>query len=262
MKLGNKVAMVTGAAVGYKTGGPSIGGTIAMLLAREGAKVVVIDIREEMGRRTVENIKKEGGEAIFIRCDVSNSSEVKRTVKQIKSTYRRLHYLVNCAANYEGDIHRNIVEVSEEDWDRTMDVNLGGYFRCAKYAVPLIKESGGGAIVNISSVAGLRGEKDNTVYCASKAAIISLTQCMALDFAPEIRTNCICPGFVRIENSEGKRTPDQIKEWIDGIAAGYPMRRVAATEDIAHLVLFLLGDESGFINGESIVIDGGKSVGH
>lgn len=262
MKLKNRIAMVTGAAMGYKTGGPSIGGSIAMLLANEGAKVAVIDIREKMGKRTVKNIRREGGEAVFVKCDVATSSEVKEAIAQIRTVFGKLHYLVNCAATYKGDIHRNIVEVSEEDWNRIMDVNLGGYFRCAKYAVPLIRESGGDSIVNISSVAGFRGEKNNTVYCASKAAIIGLTQCMALDFAPEIRTNCICPGFVRIENSEGKRTLEQIKEWVDGIAASYPMKRVATTKDIANLVLFLLSDESSFINGESIVIDGGKSVGH
>ncbi len=260
MRLENRVAMVTGAAMGYKTGGPSIGGSIAMLLAKEGAKVAVIDIREDMGKRTVENIEKEGGEAIFIKCDVSISSEVKDAVAQIKSTFGKLHHLVNCAASYKGDILRNIVETPEKDWDRTLDVNLGGYYRCAKYAIPLIKKSGGGSIVNISSVAGLRGEKNSSVYCASKAAIISLTKCMALDFAPEIRTNCVCPGFVRIENSEGTRTLEQVKEWINGIAVDYPMKRVATTQEVANLVLFLLSEESSFVNGESIVIDGGKSV--
>jgi NAD(P)-dependent dehydrogenase (short-subunit alcohol dehydrogenase family) len=215
-----------------------------------------------MGERTVEKIKKEDGEAIFIRCDVSESSEVREAVAQIKAEYGELHYLVNCAATYEGDISKNVSEIPEEDWDRTINVNLGGYFRCAKYAIPLIKKSGGGSIVNISSVSGFRGQKNNTVYCTSKAAIIGLTQCMALDFAPEIRTNCVCPGFVRIENSEGRRTPEEVEEWVKGIAAGYPMKRVATTEDIANLVLFLLSDESSFINGESIVIDGGKSVDH
>jgi len=261
MKLKDKVIMVTGAALGYKNGGPSIGSSIAFLLAKEGAKVAVIDINGEMGKRTTEKINEDGGEAIFIKCDVSKTSEVKNVIEKIKRKWGKLNCLVNCAASYEGDIWKNVVEVSEEDWDRTMDVNLGGYYRCAKYTIPLIKKSGGGSIVNISSISGVRGEKNSSVYCTSKSAIINLTKCMALDFAPEIRTNCICPGFVRIANSENNRTTEEIKEWIDGIARGYPMKRVARVDDIAKLTLFLLNDDSSFINGEAIVIDGGKTAG-
>lgn len=156
MKMQNKVALVTGAALGYKNGGPSIGSAIAFKFASEGAKVVVVDILEEMGQRTVDKIKGNGGEGLFIRTDVSKTVEVKRTIGITKEKFGKLHCLVNCAASYEGDIFRNVVEISEEDWNHIIDVNLNGYFRFAKYAIPLILESGGGTIVNISSGAAFR----------------------------------------------------------------------------------------------------------
>lgn len=258
MKMQNKIALVTGAALGYKNAGPSIGSAIAFKLASEGAKVVVVDILEEMGQRTVDKIKENGGEGLFVRTDVSKTDEVKRAIEITRQKFGKLHCLVNCAASYEGDIFRNVVEIPEEDWNHIIDVNLNGYFRFAKYAIPLILESGGGTIVNISSGAAFRVLKNFCIYPVTKAAINSLTRTIAIDFSPQIRCNAICPGFVRIANSEGDRTPDEVEQWIASIAKTYPLKRVCSVEEIANVALFLASNDSSYINGECIIVDGGR----
>jgi 3-oxoacyl-[acyl-carrier protein] reductase len=260
MKMKNKVALVTGAALGYKSGGPSIGSAIALKFASEGAKVVVVDILEKMGQRTVDKIREDGGESLFIKTDVSKTDEVKNAIEITKREFGKLHCLVNCAASYERDISRNVVEIREEDWNYIIDVNLNGYFRTAKYAIPLILESGGGTIVNISSGAAFRVLKNYCVYPVTKAAINSLTRTIAVDFAPQIRCNAICPGFVRIANSEGDRTPSEVDKWIANIAKTYPMKRVCSVEEIAEVALFLASEDSSYINGECIMVDGGRFI--
>lgn len=260
MKMQNRVALVTGAALGYKYGGPSIGSAIAFKLASGGAKVVVVDILEEMGQRTADKIVENGGAALFVRADVSKTDEVKRAVEITRQEFGALHCLVNCAASYEGDIFRNVVEISEEDWNHIIDVNLNGYFRFAKYAIPLMLESGGGTIVNISSGAAFKVIKNFSVYPVTKAAINALTRTLAIDFAPHIRANAICPGFVRIANSEGDRSPEEVEAWLGRIAEGYPLKRVCTVEEIASVALFLASDDSSYINGQCITVDGGRFV--
>ncbi len=260
MRMQNQIALVTGAALGYKNGGPSIGSAIALELAAKGAKVVVVDILEEMGQRTVDRIKESGGSGVFVRCDVSKTDEVKRAIEITEQEFGALHYLVNCAATYEGDIARNVVEISEQDWHHTIEVNLNGYFRFAKYAIPLMLQSGGGAIVNISSGAAFRVGKNFSIYPVTKAAINALTRTLAIDFTPHIRANAICPGFVRIANSENERSPEEVDAWIGRIARTYPPQRVCSVEEIANVALFLLIDDSSYINGQCIVVDGGRSV--
>jgi len=256
----DKVALVTGAALGYKAGGPSIGSAIAFRLAAEGAKVVVVDILEEMGQWTAECIHKNGGTALFVQTDVAKTDEVVRAVEATRREFGALHYLVNCAATYEGRIARNVVDISEEDWHHTLDVNLNGYFRFARYAIPLMLQGGGGAIVNISSGAAFRVVKNFSVYPVTKAAINALTRTLAVDLAPRIRANAICPGFVRIANSEGDRTPEEVEAWIACIAQGYPPQRVCTVDEIASVALFLLSDEASYINGQCLVVDGGRSI--
>lgn len=160
MKLQNKVALITGAALGFKDGGPSIGSAIALKLASEGAKIVAVDILEEMGQKTIDDIIDNGGEGIFIKADVSKTEEVRDVINLTERKYRKLHILINCAASYEEDIFNNVVNTPEDDWKRTIDVNLNGYFRFSKYAIPLILKSGGGTIVNISSTAAFKVLKD------------------------------------------------------------------------------------------------------
>jgi NAD(P)-dependent dehydrogenase (short-subunit alcohol dehydrogenase family) len=256
----NKIALVTGGALGYKNGGPSIGNAIAFKLAAEGARVVVVDILAEMGQRTADKIKENGGSSVFVKCDVSKTDEVKRAIEITEQEFGGLHCLVNCAASYEGDIFKNVVEIPETDWQHVIEVNLNGYFRFAKYAIPLMLQSGGGTIVNISSGAAFKVLKNFSVYPVTKAAINALTRTLAIDFAPRIRANAICPGFVRIANSEGNRSPAEIEQWIAGIARTYPLKRACSVEEIANVALFLASDDSSYVNGECIMVDGGRSV--
>ncbi|MFX1547761.1 MAG: SDR family NAD(P)-dependent oxidoreductase [Promethearchaeota archaeon] len=260
MKLKNKVVLVTGGALGFKTGGPSIGSAIAIKFAIEGAKVVVVDVLEEMGQKTVDIINERGGEGLFVKTDVRKTDEVKKSIEITIKTFKMLHTLVNCAASYEGDIFRNIVEIPEKDWNHIIDVNLNGYFRFAKYSIPVILKSGGGTIINISSMAAFKVVPNFSVYPVTKAAINALTRTLAIDFAPQIRTNAICPGFVKIANSERDRNPEELKEWYSIIGRTYPLKRVCTVAEIANTALFLASDDSSFINGECLVVDGGRSV--
>ncbi len=255
----NKVAIVTGAALGYKSAGKSIGGAIALDLANEGYKVVVVDLGE-MGQATVDQITKNGGEAIFLQLDVTKSKDVKKIIETTKSEFGGLHCLVNCVARYSPGMAKNIAEISEAEWRTTLDVNLNGYFLMAKYAVPLMQKSGGGAIVNISSIESHTALPNFSVYSVSKAAIDALTRSLAVDFAPSIRTNSVVPGFVKIANSENDRTPEELEKWYTDVAKQYPMQRVCEVEEIANVVSFLASDKASYINGQSIVVDGGKMI--
>jgi len=259
VKTKSKVALITGGAMGFKEGGPSIGGAVSVRLARDGYKVVIIDFCE-MGKKTVEIIEKNGGQAIFVSGDVSNTEDIKKAVKTAESKFGGLHCLVNCAARYTPGMAKNVAEISEDEWNKTIDVNLGGYFRTAKYAVPVILKSGGGTIVNISSTEAFLALSNFSVYSVSKAAIDGLTRTLAVDFAPLIRTNSVCPGFVKIANSQGNRTPQELKKWYSKTAKSYPMKRVCEVEEIANVVSFLASSESSYINGQTIIVDGGKII--
>ncbi|MDA1079716.1 MAG: SDR family oxidoreductase [bacterium] len=254
-----KVAIVTGAALGYKSAGKSIGGAIALDLAKEGYRVVVVDLGE-MGQATADQIRERGGEAVFLQLDVTKTADVKQIVATAESKFGGLHCLVNCVARYSPGMAKNIAEVSEEEWQETLNVNLNGYFMMAKYAVPLMQKSGGGAIVNISSIETYTVLPNFAVYSVSKAAIDALTRSLAIDFAPQIRTNSVVPGFVKIANSENNRTPEELEKWYADIAKQYPMQRVCEVEEIASVVAFLASDKASYINGQSIVVDGGKMI--
>lgn len=255
----NKVAVVTGAAMGYQAGGPSIGGAISIRLASDGFKVVVVDIGG-MGKRTVEIIEKKGGEAIFIQADVTVTDEVKKTIQTAKDSFGGLNCLVNCVARYSDGMAKNIAEISEEEWNKTLDVNLNGYFKMVKYSIPLILESGGGTIINISSVGSLRAGPNFSVYSVSKAAIDALTRTIAVDFAPQIRANAILPGFVKIANSQNNRTQEELEKWYNDISKQYPMKRVCEVEEIASVTSFLSSEQSSYINGQTIIVDGGRTI--
>lgn len=254
-----KTAIVSGGAMGYKNGGPSIGGAIALCLARDGFRIVVADIGE-MGNRTVELIKKNGGQALFIRTDVTDTDQVKNLIKITEEKFDTLQCLVNCVARYDKGMMKNIAEISEDEWNKTLNTNLNGYFKMCKYAIPLMQKSGGGTIVNISSVSSLTVLPDFSVYSVTKAAIDALTRTIAVDFAPTIRANAVLPGFVKIANSENNRNPEELKKWYTEIAKQYPMRRVCNPEEIAHVVSFLASEQSSYITGQTIIVDGGKTI--
>ena len=254
-----KTAVVTGAAMGYRSGGPSIGGAISIRLAKDGFKVIVVDVGS-MGKKTVELIRENGGEAIFIQADVTVTDDVKNIVRTAREQFGGLNCLVNCVARYSDGMAKNIAEISEEEWNETLNVNLNGYFRMSKYAIPLMLESGGGTIVNISSRGSLQSGPDFSVYSVSKAAVDALTRTIAVDFAPAIRANAVLPGFVKIANSEGDRTPGQLEKWYRNIGGLYPMKRVCEVEEIAGVVSFLAGNDSSYLNGQTICVDGGIGI--
>lgn len=255
----DKVALVVGAAMGYKKGGPSIGGATAIRLAKDGYKVVVVD-EGKMGARTAEIIKENGGDAIFIQADISITENVMKVINQTKETFGGLNCLVNCVARYNSEMHKNVADISEEEWNKSLNVDLNCYFKMAKYSVPLMLESGGGTIINISSIESFISLPNFSIYSVAKAAIDGLTRSLATDFAPHIRTNSILPGFVKIANSENNRSPEELKKWYDSIAIKYPMKRVCEVDEIAGVVSFLAGEDSSYINGQSIVVDGGKTI--
>ena len=245
--------------MGYKNGGKSIGGAVAIQLAKDGYQVVIVD-SGDMGQRTADIIKENGGEAIFLKADVTSTSDVQKIIKTTKETYGGLNCLVNCVARYSPGMMKNLAEITEEEWNQTLKVNLNGYFLMAKYSVPLILESEGGTIVNISSIESFVALPNFGVYSVSKAGIDGLTRSLATDFAPKIRTNSILPGFVKIANSENNRNVEELEKWYESIAKQYPMKRVCEVEEIANVVSFLVSDKSSYINGQSIVVDGGKLV--
>ena len=254
-----RVAIVAGGAMGYKTGGSSIGGAISIRLAKDGFRVVVVD-SGEMGNRTVELIKNAGGEGMFIKADVTVTEEVQKIIKSTKESFGELSCLVNCVARYGVEMSKNIVDITEEEWKKTLDVNLNGYFKMSKYSLPLMLESGGGTVINISSIAAFNALPNFSVYSVSKAAINALTRTIAVDFAPKIRANAICPGFVKIANSENNRTSEELEIWYLEISKQYPMKRVCEVEEIAGVASFLASVDSSYVNGQTIVIDGGKMI--
>ncbi len=255
----HKVALVSGGAMGYKDGGPSIGGAIAQRLAKDGFKVVVID-EGDMGQRTADLIQDAGGEALFIKADVTQTDAIKKALEKIRQTYGGLHCLVNCVVRYSEGMAKNVADISEEEWRATLNVNLGGYFKMAKYSIPMMLASGGGTIINISSIETYTALPNFSVYSVSKAAIDALTRSLAVDFAPRIRTNSVIPGFVKIANSENNRTPKELAAWHADIAKQYPMERLCEVDEVAGVVSFLAGKDSSYINGQSIVVDGGKTI--
>jgi len=254
-----KVAIVTGGSMGYKKGGPSIGGAISIRLAKDGYKIVVVDLLD-MGNKTVEIIRNDGGEAIFIKADVTLTKDIKKVLTVTKKEFGGLNCLVNCVARYGAEMTKSVAEITEEEWNKTLGVNLNGYFKMAKYSIPLILESGGGTIINISSVESFTALPSFSVYSVSKAAIDALTRSLAVDFAPMIRTNSVCPGFVKIANSENNRSPQELKKWYTQISKQYPMKKVCEVEEIASVASFLAGKESSYINGQTIIVDGGKTI--
>ena len=252
MRLANKVAIITGAGAG-------IGQATAILFAKEGAKVVVADLDQTVGEETVGIIKEEGGDAIFVKVDVSKAADVKEMVKTTVETYGKLDILVNNAGIY---LQADAVETAEEDWDRILAVNLKGVFLCTKYCIPEMIKGGGGSIVNIGSEAGIVGIGDQVAYNVSKSGVISLTKSTAIDFAPHnIRVNCVCPGrtltplvekvIAEAEYPEGKRRV---------LSEDRPLKRMGRPEEIAAGVLYLASDESLYATGSILSIDGGYTA--
>lgn len=245
MRLKNKIAIITGA-------GSGIGRASALAFVREGAKVVVADWGEKNGQETAELVKKQGGEAMFVKVDISNSSNVKNMVKQCLAAYGQVDILFNNAGIVKmGALH----ETAEADWDQVIDVNLKGVFLCSKAVIPQMLKQGKGKIVNTASIAGLVGFDQIGPYCASKGGIIALTREMAVEYASKkINVNCIAPGVIKTA-----MTKDMLNDpaMAQGFAASTPYPRLGEGEDIALAAVYLASDESDFVTGEVLVVDGG-----
>lgn len=249
MRLAKKVAIITGAATG-------IGRAAALLFAREGARVVVADVDEEGGRETVTLIEEAGGEAVYVRVDVTRPTDVERMVRTAVETYGRLDVLFNNAAV---NLAATVTETSEEAWDRIMAVNVKGVFLGCKYAIPAMAAGGGGVIVNTASAAAIVGLKGLAAYTTSKGAVLQLTRNVALDYADQkIRANALCPGVtataMTLSVIEKSPNPEAMRQRMD---AGRPLGRMADPEEIARAALFLASEESSFMTGVPLIVDGG-----
>lgn len=256
MVLQGKVAIVTG-------GGSGIGEAAAKLFAGEGARVVVADWNDAEANRVVKEIASERSDAAIayaVKTDVSSEIEVKRLAEQTLLKFGRIDILFNNAAVV---LPKFLEDITESEWTRTLDINLKSVYLTIKHCMPSIRENKG-AIVNMASLSGLSGQKQNPVYSASKGAIIAMTKALALDYAADgVRVNCICPA--------GVMTP-LLEEWIaqqadpaameQALIDMHPLGRCASTEEVARAALYLASDASGFVTGVALPVDGGAALGY
>ncbi len=245
--MDGKVALVTGA-------GSGIGRQSALTFAREDCAVVVADLVADAGEETVAMIRDGGGEAIFVPVDVSRSDEVRAMVDRAIEFYGRLDVAVNNAgiAGQPASLH----ECSEDDWDRIMAVNLKGVWLCLKFEIPPMVAQGSGVIVNVASVVGLVGQPDLTPYVASKHGVIGLTKQAAIEYARfGLRVNAVCPAIV--DTPMTKRFTGGNLETLSPVISRYPVGRIAGPQEVAEPIVWLCSEAASYINGHSLVIDGG-----
>jgi NAD(P)-dependent dehydrogenase (short-subunit alcohol dehydrogenase family) len=252
MRLQDKVAVITGAATG-------IGRAAAVLFGKEGAKVVFGDVNEVEAEQTLRLAHEAGAEARYVRCDVRDPVQVENLVETAARAHGRLDVLFsNAGVNYYGKVH----EIAEEDWNDCLSLNLAGHYRCMKFAIPHMLRQGGGSIILTASIQGLVAFERFAPYAAAKGGIVQLTRQAALDYAADkIRVNCLCPGSIRTPMN-----PEIMDPSLDGGArlerssAMVPMGRVGEAEEIAHAALFLASDESAYITGHALSVDGGLVI--
>jgi NAD(P)-dependent dehydrogenase (short-subunit alcohol dehydrogenase family) len=251
--LTGKIALITGAASG-------IGRATALLFAREGATIAIADINQQAGVAVAGEVIQNGNKAIFEPADVTQAADCQRVVERTIRDFGSIHILFNNA----GIIRRaSVPELSEEDWDQVMAVNVKSIFLMSRQAIPVMVKAGGGSIINTASGWGLVGGPRAAAYCASKGAVVLLTKAMAIDHGPQkIRVNCICPGdtdtvMLRNEAQQlGEREDHFLAE-----SARRPLGRIGKPEEIAHAALYLASDASSFVTGTALVVDGGGLAG-
>ncbi len=247
--LKNKVAIVTGGASG-------IGRATAQLFADEGAKVALLDINDPAGAQVANEIHSAGGSAIYIHCDVTKADQCKKAVEETVQTFGGVDILFNNA----GIIRRaNVLETTEEEWERVMAINVKSIFLMCKYVIPIMEKAGRGSIINTASGWGLKGGENAVAYCASKGAVVNMTRAMAIDHGPKnIRINCVCPGDTdtpMLRNEAQQLKLDETEFLSD--AANRPLGRYAQPIEIAQVVLFLASDAASYVTGSAYVVDGG-----
>ncbi len=249
MRLLNKVALITGGTSG-------IGSATARLFAQEGAKVFLTGRNEVRGGEVVKTIREEGGDAVFAVSDVRLAADCRKAVDEALAAFGRLDILFNNAGVY---FPNTVPDCTEEEWDLTLDINLKGAYLMSKFALPSMIAQGSGVIIHNSSGWGLVGGNQAAAYCASKGGMVLLTKAMAVDHSPQgIRVNCICPGDIDtpmlIEDARVRGM--QWEDYMKG-ASDRPMGRVGTPEEIARATLFLASDDSSFMTGATLVVDGG-----
>lgn len=253
-RLSERSAVITGA-------GSGIGRAAALLFAEEGARVAVADIREESAQAVAKEVLDLGGTAIAIQANVASAQDASRMVEVAAAELGGLHVLYN---NAGVDSSGDVIEGTEEDWDRCLAVNAKGTFLCSKFAAPAMERSGGGAIINQGSVAALVGIRGFAAYCAAKGAVVALTRAMAVDLAPRgVRVNCICPGTVftpLMEPLMRARGGGDVKKGLELTIQKYPIGRLGNPQDIAKVALFLASDDAAFVTGSVYTADGGMTA--
>ena len=248
MRLENKVAFISGGARG-------MGAVEARLFTGEGAKVVIGDVLEEEGRRTEAEINEAGGECVFVHLDVTSEDSWRTAIAETVSRFGKLDILVNNAGIYRTDTVEN---TSTEQWDQVMDINVKGLFLGTKAAIPELRNAGGGSIINMSSVAGLVGDHNSTAYTASKGAVRLLTKSTAIQYAAEgIRANSVHPGTIETPMTADRLADESYRQ--DRVRRT-PLGRLGQPEDVAMGVLYLASDESSYVTGAELVIDGGRTA--
>ena len=251
--INGKTAIVTGS-------GNGIGRAIAMRFAAEGAKVTVADIEEDAGQSTVDMIREAGGHAIFSHTDTTDSGAIRDTVGTTQEVHGEIDILVNNAA---ACVFGKIEDITQGDWSKVFGVNVIGYANCVREVLPSMRTQTGGVIVNIASVSSYIAQPEFIPYNASKGAVAQLTRCLALDLAPDnVRVNAICPGSIRTRATD--RHIESLgldpEESYEEFGADSPMNRMGKPSEIASGALFLASDESSFMTGAHIVIDGGATI--
>lgn len=251
--LAGKRALITGAASG-------IGRATALLFAREGAAISIVDLDEVGGQAVAQMIGDEGVPAVVVPCDVTQGAECEQAVQQTIGELGGLDILFNSA----GIVRRaTVLETTETEWDRVMKVNVKSLFLMSKYAIPIMAEAGGGVIINVASGWGLVGGPKAAAYCASKGAVVLLTKAMAIDHGGQnIRVNCICPGDIDtpLLRDEARQLGEPMDRFLVQ-AAERPLKRIGAPEDVAQAALYLASDVSSFVTGAALVVDGGGLAG-
>ncbi|MCZ7355500.1 MAG: 3-oxoacyl-ACP reductase FabG [Candidatus Methanoperedens sp.] len=245
MRLENKVAVITGA-------GSGIGKETALLFAKEGAKVVVADMNERAGEETVEEIKK-NGEGFFVKLDVSNREQARQMVKITLEKYGKIDVLINNAGIVQDAF---LSKMTEEQWDKVINVNLKGVFNCTQAVVEVMMNQGNGVIINTSSIVGLNGNVGQVNYAATKAGLIGMTKTLAKELGKKgIRVNAVAPGFITTPMTSN--VPEKILEMMKEKT---PLRRLGVAKDVAYAYLYLASDEANFINGAVLCVDGGLVI--
>jgi len=248
MRMQGKVALITGA-------GSGIGRASAQRFAVEGARVACADANAEAARETARIISTRGNESIALAVDVTNEADCAEMIARTLSRFGTLTTLINCAGVRP---QRPGPSPAASEWQQVIDVNLTGSYLAARAAIPALAESGGGAIVNLGSIYGLVGGSTGPAYAASKGAIVNLTRQMALEWAPKVRVNCVCPGVIETPMTAALRADPA---WADGALKRYPLGRFGQPDEIASAILFLASDEAAFITGVALPVDGGFAAG-